>query len=147
MTPQLIIAAVLAAAGFAGGFGVAWEWQASNIDQINLERKDEIISQQRTARATIERATNSLVAAQNKATDRAILLRRNDDLSRSALDSLRESSAAAVRAAANDLAACNRIAAAQSAVLNEGGELLQEVSRDADQCFSDLQLTQEAWPK
>jgi hypothetical protein len=60
---------------------------------------------------------------------------------------LRLTSTAAVRASEADPAACNSIIAAYDSVVAASSEFIQQMARDADQCHSDIQLMQEAWPK
>ena len=78
---------------------------------------------------------------------RVSVLRRESDASATELDGLRNASANALRAAASDLATCNRVAAAYGVVVNEAGAFAQDVARDADQCHSDIQTLKEAWPR
>jgi len=67
--------------------------------------------------------------------------------SESALDGLRNATAAAVRAASESLDACNRVVAAHGDILAECSSTLQKVAGDADQCFVDQQTLTESWPK
>jgi hypothetical protein len=60
---------------------------------------------------------------------------------------LRIASVATVRAAADDPSTCNSIIAAYDAVVSASADFIRDVSRDADQCHSDVQMMQEAWPK
>lgn len=137
------------AAGFAGvaGFGLAWQLQAGNITQLELDHAQQRIEIARANRVAAERATSAVAVAQNNAAGRAVVLRRDADGSRNAGNGLRIASTAAVRTATDDPATCNSIIAAYSAVATASSDFIERVARDADQCHSDLQLINEAWPK
>ena len=143
----LIASLISAAAAGATGFGLAWRLQTATINDLKLEQKDERISLQRAARATIERQQSAVSLAQAAAVQR----RRDLDAvrrdSESALDGLRNATAAAVRAASESLDACNRVVAAHGDILSECSGTLQKVAGDADQCFSDIQTLTDSWPK
>ena len=143
----LIASLISAAAAGATGFGLAWRLQTATINDLKLEQKDERISLQRAARATIERQQSAVSLAQAAAVQR----RRDLDAvrrdSESALDGLRNATAAAVRAASESLDACNRVVAAHGDILAECSSTLQKVAGDADQCFVDQQTLTESWPK
>ena len=142
----LIASLISAAAAGATGFGLAWRLQTATINDLKLEQKDERISLQRAARATIERQQSAVSLAQAAAVQRRRDLdavRRDSD---TALDGLRNATAAAVRAASESLDACNRVVAAHGDILSECSGTLQKVAGDADQCFSDIKLMQDAWP-
>lgn len=143
MTLHLITATIAAALGF----GAAWTLQGRAIDTLKLEVADDHIQQQRAARQAIERATLQVVSAQNEAVVRAGLLRQSADAARRESDGLRESIAIAMRAATASLDACSSIVDACGVILNQSSDFVQEVARDADQCFSDQRLMRDAWPK
>ena len=143
----LIASLISAAAAGATGFGLAWRLQTATINDLKLEQKDERISLQRAARATIERQQSAVSLAQAAAVQRRRDLdavRRDSD---TALDGLRNATAAAVRAASESLDACNRVVATHGDILAECSGTLQKVAGDADQCFSDIQTLEESWPK
>lgn len=139
-----IISAILAS---AAGFGLAWQLQNGNIAKIQLEQKDERISQQRAARVAIERTTTAVITAQNASLSRSAVLRADAGVSRADLDRLRSTSEAAVRSAASSLDACNAVAAAQGVILAASTIFIQELAGNADQCLSDLTTMKDAWPK
>ena len=143
----LIASLISAAAAGATGFGLAWRLQTATINDLKLEQKDERISLQRAARATIERQQSAVSLAQAAAVQRRRDLdavRRDSD---TALDGLRNATAAAVRAASESLDACNRVVATHGDILAECSGTLQKVAGDADQCFVDQQTLTESWPK
>ena len=147
MNITLIIALVSAIVSGIAGFALAWQLQTGNIAKLELEQKDERISIQRAAKATLERSMSQVAAAQAAATKRSVRVRVDSDGSRNAGNGLRLTSTAAVRASEADPAACNSIIAAYDAVVAASSEFIQQMARDADQCHSDIQLMQEAWPK
>lgn len=149
MNPLLIRVALWAAAlSIAGlaGFGLAWQLQDGTIAKIKLEQANERINIQRVARATIERIIGNIAAAQTKAAVRNVRVLADADNSRNAGNGLRIASTATVRSAEDFTDACRSIIGAYDTVVETGSNLLREVARAADQCDSDLQLIQEAWP-
>jgi hypothetical protein len=147
MNPTLIIALVSAIVSGLAGFGLAWQLQAGNITKQELNHAQERIEIQRAARATLERSMSQVAAAQAASAKRSVRVRVDSDRSRNAGNGLRLTSTAAVRASEADPAACNSIIAAYDSVVAASSEFVQRVARDADQCHSDIQLMQEAWPK
>jgi len=147
MNLTLIASLISAAAAGIAGFGLAWRLQTATINQMELDNANQRISLQRAARQTIERQQNAVVSAQAAADKRRRALdavRRN---SNSALDGLRDTSAAALRAAGESLEACTRIVKTHGTILSECSGTLQKVAISADQCFSDQQTLIDAWPK
>ena len=147
MNLTLLSALISAAIAGAGGFGAAWKWQAANINEIRLDQANERISTQRAARATLERHMSSVSLAQAKAADRVVRLAADNSRAASALDRLRDTSSAALRAAAGDLDACTTSLASHSVVLSQCGQELVRVSKDADDWASHAVSLQDAWPK
>ena len=147
MPPTFTLALIGAAISGAAGFGLAWRLQSATINEMELQSANTRIAAAYVARKAIERSTTAVIVAQNAATDRMVVLHRDADLARSGLDGLRESTDRAMRAATADLATCRSVVAAHGVVLAESSGTIQEVARDADQCFSDLQTMTEAWPK
>jgi len=143
----LIASLISAAAAGLVGFGLAWRLQTATINTMELGQANERISLQRAARAAIERQQSAVVVAQDAAAQRRRDLdavRRSSD---SALDGLRNATAAAMRAASESLDACNRVVATHGTILSECGSALQKVAGDADQCFVDQQTLTDSWPK
>jgi hypothetical protein len=147
MNLTLLTTAIAAAVAGAAGFGLAWQLQAGNISEINLERANERISIQRAARATIERTTGAVIAAQNAAASRAVVLRRDADAARTAADGLRDDLTAIGSAAASSIDARNRHAATVSELLVESASLNRELAQACDGHASDVRTLMEAWPK
>ena len=147
MNPTIIAIAICAALSGASGFWGAWTIRGRAIDQLKLEQKDERIAQQRAARASIERATGAVIAAQNEAVVRTAVLRRDADSVRSELDRLRIASSAAVRAASTGLDACIGAVHAYDLISTQCAERYSTVARDADGHASDTRTLTAAWPK
>lgn len=147
MNLSTLFTLISVATAVAGGFGVAWEIQASNITQIRLEQANERIAIQRQARATLERNMSAVSAAQVQAKSRNKRLGADRVSAADSGNGLRSASAATSRAAAGDSAACDRALAAHDLVLSEGIEFIHEVAGTADQCLSDNQALTESWPK
>jgi len=143
----LIASLISAAVAGAAGFGLAWRLQTATINQMELDDANQRISLQRAARQTIERQQTAVIVAQDAADKRRRALdavRRNSD---SALDGLRNATAAALRAAGESLDACTRVVKTYDLVFTESASLNAKVAGDADQCFSDQQTLIESWPK
>ena len=147
MNPQIIIAAVLAAIGFAGGFGTAWKIQAGNINAKEAAHaKQELANVQQSAAADIRRLDNA-ITAQNAATTRSVALRRDRDSALTELGRLRLAVASAVQTASTDPVACPERAASLGDVLTELGRAGAELAGKADRINSDRQTLIDAWPK
>lgn len=147
MNLTLLTTAIAAAVAGAAGFGLAWQLQAGNISELNLEHANERISIQRTARATIERNMSQNATAQTDSAKRSVRVRVDSDGSRNAGNGLRLTSTATVRASEDFTDACRAIVAAYDSVVAASSDFIQDVARDADQCHSDIQLMQDAWPQ
>jgi hypothetical protein len=147
MNPTLIIALVSAIVSGLAGFGLAWQLQAGNITKQELNHAQERIEIQRAARATLERSMSQVAAAQAASAKRSVRVRVDSDGSRNAGNGLRIASTSSARAAFDDPTACNSVIAAYDSVVAASSEFIQQMARDADQCHSDIQLMQEAWPK
>ena len=139
MNPQLIIAAIIAAASFGGGFGAAWKIQ----NGIAAEKEKQHVQQ--TLRATQEAASrdirnlDNVIAAQNAATVRDRRLRLDAAGSRSALVSLSHAADAALRSAEADHATCIVRANSLAIVLKELGRSGGELAEKADKHTNDVQ--------
>lgn len=147
MNFTLLTTAIAAAVAGTAGFGLAWQLQAGNISDINLERANERISIQRTARATIERTTGAVIAAQNAAANRAVVLRRDADAARTAADGLRDDIDVASRAAATSLDACHLTATAYGRLLIASTAAYRELAEVCDRHVQDVRTLTDAWPK
>ena len=143
MNLSIIAAAISAAAGF----GLAWQLQAGNISEIQLGYANEREAVQHSIRTALEANQRQVAAAQTDAAKRNVRVRVDADGSRNAGLGLRIASTAAVRTANDDPSTCGAIIAAYSAVVAASSDFIERVARDADQCHSDVQLMQDAWPK
>ena len=147
MNLQLIIAVVIASLGFAGGFGTAWKIQAGNINEKEAAHaKQELANVQQSAASDIRRLDNA-ITAQNRATARAVALRRDADLARTELGRLRLAVNSAVQTASTDPVACPERATALGDVLTELGRAGAELAEKADRINSDRQTLIDAWPQ
>ena len=143
MNLSIIAAAISAAAGF----GLAWQLQAHQITKQDLSHANERIATARASRTALEANQRQVAAAQTDAAKRNVRVRVDADGSRNAAGGLRIASTAAARTANDDPSTCGAIIAAYSAVVAASSDFIERVARDADQCHSDVQLMQDAWPK
>ena len=146
MNLTLIAAAVSAALAGSVGFGAAWTWQASAIDKLVLEAKDERIEQQRAARQAIERATDNLRKAQEGAQARRTGIDAAVDSNGAGLIGLRDT-ATAVRSAATTPDASAAYANTVSELFDQCGRELVKVAGRADGHVNDIQALMDAWPR
>jgi len=146
MNLTLIASLISAAAAGLAGFGLAWRLQTATINDMKLEQANERISLQRAARAAIERQQSAVSLAQAAAVQRRRDLdavRRDSD---TAIDGLRNATAAAVRAASASLDACLIGANALSVVSTQCSAELTTLAGHCDGHVSDLKLITESWP-
>ena len=141
------IALITSAIAATAGFSLAWNLQAHQITKMELTHANERISIQRSARQTLERVTSQIAQAQTDSAKRSVRVRVDSDGSRNAGNGLRLASTATVRASEDFTDACRSIIAAYDSVVTASSDFIQDVARDADQCHSDIQLMQEAWPQ
>ncbi len=146
MNPTIIVAAISAALAGSVGFGAAWTWQASAIDKLVLEAKDERIEQQRAARQAIERATDNLRKAQEAAQARRTGIDAAVDSNGAGLIGLRDT-ATAVRSAATTPDASAAYANTVSELFDQCGRELVKVAGRADGHVNDIQALMDAWPR
>ena len=147
MPIQLIIAAVIAATAFAGGFGTAWKIQAGNINAREAQHAKQELANVRSSAASDIRRLDNTIAAQNAATARAVALRRDRDSALTELGRLRLAVNSAVQTASTSPATCPDRAAALGDVLTELGRAGAELAEKADRINSDRQTLIDAWPK
>ena len=138
---------VIVAISLALGFGGAWSLRGHQIDKLKLEQAHEREAVQHSIRTALEANQRQVAAAQTGSAKRSVRVRVDSDGSRNAGNGLRLASTAAVRTATDDPATCNSIIAAYGAVATASSDFIERVARDADQCHSDVELMQEAWPK
>ena len=143
MNIQLIIAAVIAASSFLGGWAIqSWRYGAKET-----ARAQQILVDQRLAAATAIRRQDNVIQAQSNAANRAVDLRRAADGSRAALVGLSLAADSALRAASASHNACLDRATAIRVVLDQCGAAYQDLGAVADRHASDVKTLTEAWPK
>jgi len=143
MTPQLLIAAIIAAASF----GTAWriqDWRFDAKEKAHAEQK--LAQVQLSAAASIRRADN-VIEAQNQSAARSAALRRDLDGARTELDRLRIALARTVPRASATGDACAVPADPARELLATCATELVEMGGVADRINSDRQTLIDAWPK
>ena len=144
LIPLTLISGVVA--GIVG-FGLAWQLQAGRIANIHLEAANERISLQRASRAIIERNMSQVSKAQANTASRVIAMRVDSAAADSELDSLRDQSAATLRAATDNAAACLADAVAKSELLNQCAGSYAGLAATADGHVSDIKTMIDSWPR
>ena len=142
MSPQLLIAAIIAAASF----GTAWriqDWRFDAKEKTHAEQK--LVQVQHSAAVQIRRADNVIVA-QNAATSRAVALRTDRDRAYSELERLRDTLANMPRASATASTCAERTDPARE-LLSECAAQLTDLAGKADRHASDAMTLQQGWPK
>lgn len=127
-------------------FGAAWKVQDWRFIEKETARVEQEVVRERLAAEANLHQQKTVALAQNDATKRAGVLRRDADSARSAVSGLRQSTDAAMQAARTDLATCLDRAAAISDVLQATGERLRSLGETADRHVSDIQTLTAAWP-
>lgn len=143
MNPQLIIAALIAAAGF----GTAWKIQGFRMDAKEKEHVEQILDAERRAAAKAIRNQETVIAAQSEAARRAAVLRRDAAGARDAADGLRNDIERVRTEAAQSHTACIERADAISELLGAVEEAGRGMAQKADLHASDLKTLMDAWPK
>lgn len=143
MSPQLIIAAIIAALGF----GSAWQIQSWRFDAREKDRAEQILVNQRAAAASDIRRLDNIIGAQNRATARMAVLRRDADGSRSALIGLSNAADSALRSAQDSHAACTERAITLAYLLRASAAEYRALGEIADRHASDVKTLTEAWPR
>ncbi len=139
--------AVAAVVALLTGFASAWQIQSKTIALLELKHANERIEQQRAARTVADRFAGQVLAAQNKATARTAVVRRDAVTAGNAGSGLRIASTDTVRASTASLDACTAALGTHSQLLTESIEFIREVSADADQWVSHAVMLQDAWQK
>ena len=142
MTPQIIIAAVIAATGF----GAAWKIQDRRFDAKEKAHAEQKLAQiQHNAAASIRRADN-VILAQNQAAHRTGRLLRDLGSSRTELDRLRDTIRTMPR---DDVTTCTSTESGskRNDVLLECLASYEALARDADLWKNDALMLRDAWPK
>ena len=147
MSPQLIIAAIIATASFGGGFGAAWKIQ----NGIAAEKENEYVQQTlratQDAAATAIRRADNVIIAQSEAALRERRLRADAASSRDALVGLSHATEQALRDAVTSHATCLERAAAIADVQQQSTERYRSLGETCDRHVNDIKMMQEAWPK
>lgn len=143
MNPQLLIAGIIAAIGFWGG----WHVQTVRYTAKEAEHaKQELAQVQLTAATTIRRMDN-VIDAQRAATAREVALRRDRDSAYSALERLRDTLARNVPRTDDAAGTCvERTDPARELFLDCAAALVEMGGR-ADRHANDAQTLIQAWPK
>ena len=144
MIPLTLISGAVAA---VVGFGLAWQLQAGNITQINLDAANDRIALQRTARTNAERYATQLATAQANATTRNVALRAAAVSASNLGSGLRIKTADAVRNAASDPAACSDTAATLGKLFTASTDEYRKLAEIADRHSSDSMMLIESWPR
>lgn len=147
MSPQLLIAAVIAAIGFSGGFGLAWKMQAGTINANEAQYAEQKLAQVQQSAAASIRRTDNVIIAQNEATTRAIRLRRDLDGARNELDRLRDTINSDMPRTGDTGDACTERTDPARELLAACATELQSVAGAADRHANDAKALTDAWPK
>lgn len=139
-----VATALLAASAAATG---AWQIQNWRYHAKEAEHVEQQAEAQRVAAATAIRRQETVIDAQNQAETRARGLRLDAAGSRAALDGLRASTDAALRAAAASQDACLVRAASLGELLEASADEYRKLGEAADRHTNDLQTLMAAWPK
>jgi hypothetical protein len=139
---NLIAALISAVAGFAA----AWQLQAHQIVKLELTHANERISLQHAARQATERYMSQVSAAQANAQTRRVAIQRDADSATGELDSLRTQSAATLRSATENAAACIADATAKTELLALCAGRYSGMAATADGWRSDAMTLVDAWP-
>ena len=143
MTPQLIIAAVIAAAGFGAG----WHLQTLRYTAKERDREQSELAQVRDSAAASIRRADNVIAAQNAATARSVAIRRDRDSAYAELDRLRAQLAQPMPGTGDTATACVEPGSKRNDVLLECLASYEALARDADLWKNDALMLRDAWPK
>lgn len=143
MTPQIIIAAVIAAIGFGSG----WHIQALRYTAKEAEHAKQKLAQvQQSAAADIRRFDNTIIA-QRAATAREVALRRDRDSANSQLERLRDALRSDMPGTSSTGDACPVRADPARELFIACTEALVEMGGRADRHASDVKTLTDGWPK
>ena len=143
MSPQIIIALIIALAGFGSAWKIQdWRYGAKENDRA----EQNLVDVRQSAAAAIHRIDN-VSTAQSAAAARLNALRVDADGSRSALISLSLAADSALRDAATSQTACLATATSLGDVLKTVSAERRELSEKADLHVSDIKTLMDAWPK
>lgn len=128
-------------------FGGGWQINQWRCESAQKQAIEQAATQERELHAMEQKRSNGVIAAQNVARTREIVLRRNADSARDALDSLRTQSDAAVQNARASHDACIVGSVTATELLNQCGKRYTELGAKADRWVSDIETLIGAWPK
>lgn len=143
MTPQLIVAGVIA----LGSFGTAWKVQEWRYQAEKAQHVEQQLANERSAATAAIRRTETVIAAQSAAAVRSAALRRDADGARAAVVSLHDAAAQSMRDAATSHAACTERSSALGDVLQASAERYRSLGETCDRHVSDIKTLIESWPK
>ena len=143
MNPQMIIAAVIAAIGFGGGWTIQ-SWRYGAKEAKNAEQK--LVHIQQSAAADIRRLDN-VVSAQNQASVRSVGLRIALDGALNELDRLRVIVSNTVPSTCDATSTGTHRATATSELFLECAAAFTELGGKAARHASDLKTLMDSWPK
>ena len=147
MNITLLTTAIAAALAGAAGFGLAWQLQAGNISELELNHANERIAVQTSIATALEENTRQIAAAQAASTKRTVRIRADVRAAGDAGNGLRLTTATTLRAAAESTDTCPVATAAIAAVFDQCVGELQTLAERADGHVSDIQTLTESWPK
>jgi hypothetical protein len=131
----------------AAGFGLAWNLQAHQITKLELSHAQERIEIQRAARVVADRASTAVLVAQNNATARTVVLRRELDATRASATGLRDEIDIAMRASATSIDACAVAARTSGELLAVCADRYIDMAGKAQGHVSDYRAAVEACQK
>ena len=143
MTPQLIVAGVIA----LGSFGTAWRIQDWRYQAKEAEHAEQQLANERSAATAAIRRTETVIQAQSAAAVRERNLRNDAAGARSAAISLHDAAAAAMRDAAVSHAACTERSGAIGELLGTVEEAGRSMAEKADRHALDAETLSAAWPR
>jgi hypothetical protein len=132
---------------FVAGGTTAWKFQSMRYEAKENERAQHQLATEREWAKNNARQISTVSDALGAATARAGTLRRDADAARSSADSLRDATAAALRAAATDQATCIERTTTFSELFTASVRAYQGMAATADRHVSDVKTLNDAWPK
>lgn len=143
MTPQLLITALIAAAGFGAGWQIQ-AWRQNEKEKDHAEQK--LVEVRQSAAADIRRLDNT-ITAQRAATAREVALRRDRDSANSKLERLRDALRSDMPGTSSTGDACPVRADPARELFLACTEALVEMGGRADRHASDVKTLTDGWPK
>jgi hypothetical protein len=143
MTPQLIIAGVIA----LGSFGTAWRIQDWRYQAKEVEHAEQQLADERSAATAAIRRAEAVIEAQSAAAVRERGLRNDAAGARSAAERLSDEIAATTRAAATSQEACLERTNTLGELFKDSANAYRDVAEKADRHASDAQRLSDSWPQ